>query len=197
MATPAWTRARDAMVAGGLGGLAAGLVFATAHAFIIEPIWNRMFGGLAGATLVGAIVGWCYVELTGREPSAPRDEVRRGALFGALLWVSVTPVSLVDAAVRAADLGRPDPFYDIAMAAIAALVGGLWGWHRTRRLRGAVAGITATVALTMAMGGPVPIGRNVWALGIFLAVLPASVIAGALLGFTLSRARRRDIVMAA
>ena len=38
------------------------------------------------------------------------------------------------------------------------------------------AGAAATLLLTSAMAGPVPIGRSARALGIFLAVLPASLL---------------------
>lgn len=38
-------RIREAVVAGAIGGLGAGLVFAVLHAFIIVPIWDRMMGG--------------------------------------------------------------------------------------------------------------------------------------------------------
>jgi hypothetical protein len=50
---------------------------------------------------------------------------------------------------------------------------------RTRRA--AIAGASATLLLTIAMAGPVPVGRSLRALGIFLAVLPAAVVGGAIL----------------
>lgn len=194
-ARPSLTRIRDASLAGALGGLGAGLVFATAHAFIIVPIWTRMFGGLFGASVVGAIVGWSYLELMGDDARPRATEMMRGALFGALLWLSITPVTLLDAAfLRTRNLGEYTE--DAIAVTIAALAGGLWGWVRTRRWRAALAGAAGCVALAMAMGGPVPIRNSRWALGIWLAVLPASVVAGGVLGMTLSLIRRRTAVMA-
>lgn len=188
------TRIRDIAIAGALAGLGAGLVFATLHALIITPIWNRMFGGLFGATLVGAVVGWFYAELMGDEPRPLAAETARASLFGALLWLAVAPVTLVDAMLA---LPRHLEYVAVAIAVVLALLaGGLWGRLRTRRWRGTIAGAAATMALTMAMAGPVPIRKSVWALGIWLAVLPASVVAGALLGLILSLTRRREIVMA-
>jgi hypothetical protein len=59
---------------------------------------------------------------------------------------------------------------------------------RTRRA--SIAGASATLLLTIAMAGPVPIGRSLRALGIFLAVLPVAVVGGAILA-GLSRALAR------
>jgi hypothetical protein len=184
------TRIRDAVITGAFAGLAAGLVFATLHAFIIVPIWDRMIGGLVGAAATGAVVGWAFAEWY---PLA--DEVVatviKGATFGALLWLAVTPVSLVDAVLRSVGFL---PRYELAGIAIAVVLaitaGALWGWRSTRHKRGAVAVAAATLALTLAMGGPVPIGRSIWAFGIFLAVLPACVVAGAILGSGVAIKRR-------
>jgi hypothetical protein len=41
--------------------------------------------------------------------------------------------------------------------------------------------LTLTSAVTMAMAGSVPVGRSLRALGIFLAVLPAAIVGGAIL----------------
>lgn len=192
---PSLTRIRDAALAGALGGLGAGLVFATLHAVIIVPIWNRMFGGLFGATITGAVVAWFYAELMEDEPRPVTPEMRRGARFGAQLWLAVVPVTLVDAPLRL--LPEHSEYVEVTVAVcLALLAGGLWGRVRTRRWRGTIAGAVATMALTMAMAGPVPIAKSIWALGIWLAVLPACVVAGAILGATLARVRRQGIVMA-
>jgi hypothetical protein len=189
------TRIRDAAMAGALGGLGAGLVFATLHAFIITPIWDRMYGGLFGASVTGAIVAWAYVELMGDESRSAAAETARASLFGAMMWLVVAPVTLADVVLKL--LPQHTEYVDIVTAVAFALsAGGLWGRLRTGRWRGTIAGAAATMALTMAMGGPVPIGKSVWALGIWLAVLPACVVAGALLGLVLSLMRRREFVMA-
>jgi hypothetical protein len=149
-----------------------------------------MFGGLVGAVATGAVLGVAYAELY-----SPPDDVAaaaiQGATFGALMWLAVAPVSLVDAALRAVGFL---PRYELAGVAIAVVLalsaGALWGWRRTRRRRGAIVVAGATMVLTMAMAGPVPIGKSIWALGIFLAVLPASVVAGAILGAGIAMKRR-------
>jgi hypothetical protein len=176
---------------GALAGLAAGLVFATLHALIIVPIWDRMFGGVFGATATGAVVAWGYVELH----PAPADvsvSALSGARFGALLWLVVSPVSVVDAVLRAIGFLPRFELVGVAIALILCIsAGAIWGWHSTRRWRGMIAVAAATLALTLAMGGPVPIGKSVWAFGIFLAVLAACVVAGVILGAGIALPRRR------
>lgn len=188
---PSLTRIRDAIIVGAFAGLAAGLVFATLHAFIIVPIWDRMFGGLFGATLTGAVVAWGYAELY-PEPADVLASALKGARFGALLWLVVAPVSIVDAALRAVGFL---PRYELAGVAIALILcisaGAIWGWRSTRRWRGMIAVAAATLALTLAMGGGVPIARSLWAFGIFLAVLPACVVAGVILGAGIALPLRR------
>lgn len=186
-------RLRAAMLVGALAGIGAGLVFATAHAFIIVPIWDRMLGGLVWAGLVGAVAGWTYTELYPDERAAGAGPAAvAGARYGALLWLAVAPVSLVDAALRAVGFLPRYELIGVAVAVfLAVAMGCLLGWYRTRRRRGMVAGAAAALLLTFAMAGPVPIGRSSRSLGIFLAVLPASIIAGAIVATAISLARRR------
>jgi hypothetical protein len=175
-------------LAGLASGVAAALVFASAHALIIVPIWNRVAGGMALAAIAGAVCGQAFSVI---HPGATDHGTRRaaslGARYGALLWLAVAPVSLADALLRAAGIARRyDPLADI-VAVLLALAGGWTLGHligRTRRA--AVWGALATLLLTCAMGGPVPIARNGRTLGIWLAVLPACVVAGSTLGVLLT-----------
>ncbi|HET7190113.1 MAG TPA: hypothetical protein VFI52_18300 [Gemmatimonadaceae bacterium] len=168
--------------------LAAALVFATAHALIIVPIWNRVAGGVALAAIAGAACGHAFSVIL---PDATRHGIDRaarlGARYGALLWLAVAPISLADAVLRAAGIARRyDPLADI-VAVLLALAGGWALGNRIGRTRRAAAwGAVATLLLTCAMGGPVPIARNLRTLGIWLAVLPACVVAGSMLGMMLT-----------
>jgi hypothetical protein len=184
-------RLRMAILAGALVGVGAGLVFATAHAFIIVPIWDRMLGGLAWAAMAGAVGGWTFTELYGEQVDTGLGPAAlAGARYGALLWLAVSPLSAVDALLRAAGiLPRYELFGVVIALLLAVTTGTLLGWYRTRRVRGMIAGAAATLFLTFAMGGPVPIGRNARAFLIFLAVLPASIVAGTLLGAAIVRFR--------
>ena len=200
-------RLRIAILVGALAGVSAGLVFATAHAFIIVPIWDRLTGGLLWGAVAGAIGGWTYCEWdvgSGKWgpvsfqratfDSPPWREALSGAVFGAVLWFLVAPVSAVDAALRWAGVLPRLELLGVGIAlVIAAGTGSLFGWSRTGTRRGMIAGAVTTLFLTFAMGGPVPIGRSPRAFGIFLSVLPAAMIAGAILGLILrSTVRFRD-----
>ena len=82
------------ILAGALSGFAGALLFATLHAFIIVPIWDRMTSGLIFGAIAGAAAGWAFAECY---PQAIRTRSIRnvgiGAGFGALLWIAVTPVT--------------------------------------------------------------------------------------------------------
>jgi hypothetical protein len=168
------------ILAGALSGVAGALLFATLHAFIIVPIWDRMTSGLVSGAIAGAAAGWAFAECY---PGAIRTRSLRnvgiGAGFGALLWLAVTPVTGADALLRAAGLASQDELIAVAIAVILALAGGgTLGWLITRRFRGALAGAAAGILLTIAMAGPVPVGRSTRAVHIFLAVFPAAVLGG-------------------
>ena len=47
-------------LAGLASSVAAALVFATAHALIIVPIWNRVAGGIVLASIAGAFGGQAF-----------------------------------------------------------------------------------------------------------------------------------------
>lgn len=172
------------------------MVFATLHAFIIVPIWDRMIGGLVFGALAGAVAGWAYAELYPEQLDVT-PSMKTGATYGGLLWLAVTPVSVADAILRAIGfLPRYELVGVVVAVVIAVAMGARWGWSRTRRKRAMVACAAATLALTMAMAGPVPIGRNLWSFGIFLAVLPASIVAGTILGASVALTRRRAAAIA-
>lgn len=186
-------RGASSILAGGVAGLIAGLCFATAHALIIVPIWDRMFGGLLFAITAGAVGGWTYAELYPDQPDGTRRAAARGALFGAALWIAVIPVTAADVVLRWTGVAARNEYVAVAVAVVLALAGGcLWGWYRTKRRRGMVAGAAATLLLTLAMAGPVPIARSLRALGIYLAILPAAIVGGAILGVVIFVAQRRN-----
>jgi len=173
-----------AVLTGALSGIAGGLLFAALHAIIIVPIWNRIASGLVWGAVAGAGAGWAFAECF---PAAIRARSKRGiatgALFGALLWLAVAPVTAADAVFRAAGLF---PRYELLAVALAVLLavagGGMLGWLLTHRRRALVAGAVAGLLLVLAMAGPVPVGRSDRARNIFLAVFPAAVLGGLALG---------------
>lgn len=180
---------RASILTGAMAGLLGGLIFATLHAFIIVPIWNRMGMGLAFGTAAGAAAGWAYAEL--RSIASVRD----GLVFGALLFACTVPLMLVAAALRTVGFLEQHRDSSDAIAVVLAVSGGAAiGYARGRRVRAAVAMAFASLCLNLAIGGPVPALRNTRAAGIYVAVLIAALGGGALLGFIASRSSRRDEV---
>jgi hypothetical protein len=179
-------------IAGGLAGVFAGIAFATAHAFIITPIWSRMAGGLVFGVIAGTVAGWAFGEL---QPVGAIASVRAGLRYGWMLWLSVVPVTLVDAGLRASGFAYAHRDATDAIAIVLALAGGATlGVLRGRSRRSVVACAMAAVVVTMAMGGPVPVGRNVRTVEILLAVLIASLVGGLMVGLIEPRLRHAPAV---
>lgn len=188
-------RLRAAMLAGAIAGLSAGLVFATAHAILIIPIWDRMMGGLAFGVLAGAGAAWAFTELYPDAPATLRGSAYAGGKFGGLLWLAAAPATVVDAALRTTGIADAVRWLEVPVALILFVAAGaLLGRSRRASRRAMAAGAVATLLLGLAMAGPVPIMRSPRAFGIFLAVLPASLIAGAIVGAAVGLARRASAV---
>jgi hypothetical protein len=186
-------RVRLAVIAGGISGLVAGLVFAAAHALFIVPIWNRMAFGLTSAAAAGLAAGWAFVELgfepTDQDHPAPWEaDAAAGLRFGALLWLAIVPVTLADTMLRLAGVAPRFEVVAVAVALGLAIGGGLLlgSWLAGTR-RAMIAGAAATLLLTVAMAGPVPLPNGRRAVAIFLSVLPACMIAGLILGVAVRR----------
>jgi hypothetical protein len=168
--------------------VAAGLVFAAAHALLIVPIWNRMAFGLTSAGAAGLAAGWAFVELgfdptSANQPPSWGASAAAGLRFGALLWLAVVPVTLADTALRLAGVAPRFELLAVAVAIGLAISGGLLlGSWRAGTRRAMIAGATATLFLTLAMAGPVPLPNGRRAVAIFLSVLPACMTAGLILG---------------
>ena len=181
------SNARSYTLAGAAAGLIAGLAFAGAHALIITPIWSRMIGGLLFGVIAGAAAAWAYGELQAEHTPA---SVASGLRFGVMLWLSVVPVTLVDAALRATGYAYAHRDITDAIAVVLAVAGGVTlGVLRGPRRRATVACAVASLVVTMAMGGPVPVGRNVRTVEILFAVLLASLVGGVAVGVIEPRLR--------
>lgn len=168
------------LLCGVLSGIVGALLFAAAHAMLIVPIWSRMTSGLVFGALAGAVAGWALVELYPTyAASSARGAAAIGVRLGAVLWLLVAPVTAADALLRATGVA---PRFELVAVVIAVILavgsGAAFGWYRARSRRGMISGALATLLLTVAMAGPVPVARSPRALGIFLAVLPSAVVGG-------------------
>ena len=181
--------ARTYAGAGAAAGLLAGLAFAGAHALIITPIWSRMIMGLAFGVIAGAVAGWAYGEL---QPAGVPASMGTGLAYGIMLWLSIVPVTLTNAALRANGFAYQHRDVTDAIAIVVAIAGGVvLGALRGRGWRSTFACALAAVVVTMAMGGPVPVGRNVRTVEILFGVMLASLIGGLAVGVIEPRVRRR------
>ena len=177
----------DEIWPGLLGGLLSGvmgaLLFATAHAFLIVPIWTRMGSGLVFGAIAGTAAAWALLEnYPTLMASSPREAAGIGARFGGILWLLVAPVTAADAILRALGIAPRLELVAVGVALVLAVgSGATFGWLRTRRRRGMISTAIATLALTIAMAGPVPVARSPRAFAIFAAVLPAAILAGSVL----------------
>jgi hypothetical protein len=171
------------LVGGLLSGLVGALLFATAHAFLIVPIWTRMGSGMLFGAFAGTAAAWALLEnYPTLLASSPRETAVVGARFGGILWLLVAPVTAADALLRAVGIAPRLELIAVGVAVVLALgSGATYGWRRTRSRRGMISGAVATLSLTIAMSGPVPVARSPRAFGIFAAVLPAAVVAGSVL----------------
>jgi uncharacterized membrane protein (UPF0136 family) len=186
-------RLRAAMLAGAIAGLSAGLVFAIAHAILIVPIWDRMTGGLVFGVLAGAGAAWAFTELYPDAQATLRASAYAGARFGGMLWLAAAPATVVDAALRTTGITQSVKWLDVPVALIMFVTAGaLLGRTRRASRRAMLAGAVATLLLGFAMSGPVPIMRSPRAFGIFLAVLPAALVAGGIVGMAVGLARRTE-----
>ena len=184
-------RLRAALLAGAIAGLGAGLVFATAHAVLIVPIWDRMIGGLAFGVLAGAGAAWAFTELYPDAEADLKGSAYAGARFGGLLWLAAAPATVVDAALRSTGVTAAIKWIEVPIAVLMFVTAGaLLGRSRRSGRRAMIAGAVATLLLGVAMAGPVPVMRSPRAFGIFLAVLPAALVAGAIVGAAVGFARR-------
>ena len=185
---------RAAMLAGAVAGLGAGLVFATAHALLIVPIWDRMMGGLAFGVLAGAAAAWAFTELYPDAQATLRGSAYAGARFGGLLWLAAAPATVVDAALRTTGVTESARWLEVPVALIMFVTAGaLLGRSRRATRRAMLAGAVATLLLGFAMAGPVPIMRSPRAFAIFLAVLPAALVAGGIVGVAVAVARQTSM----
>jgi hypothetical protein len=181
MRVAAGSRVRAAIVAGAAAGVAASLVFVTAHAIVGL--------GVGTAVLAGAVAGWGFAAMRfipdGDRARSWRAHATSGLLYGLLLWLSIVPVTLADSLLRLSGWSRPE-MLDVIVAVLLALAGGaLLGAWRAGTRQAMIAGAAAALFLTITMAGPVPLPNGRRAVGIFLATLPASLVAGVTLGLTL------------
>jgi hypothetical protein len=156
-------------------GMVGAVSFAAVHAMLIVPIWSRIPGGMVQAVPAGIALAWAFDQLV-----RVRNwrTARHGAIFGAVLFLTLVPGTVFANVVRLAGAHPGDWPGTAGTLAIAATSGGFAGWMLTRERRGSRALAIATLVLTIAASGPVPVVNSARAAWLFVGFVPICVAAG-------------------
>lgn len=159
------------LIAGVAAGVAGFVLFGIAHALLIEPIWERMLGGLPFAVLGGVALAVLVQELCGARP-----RYLHAMSAGGLAWAVVIPSTAFGAWLRISGMRGRLADVEVALElAIAFAAGAFAGALIARRARSAlVAGIVAVTLVTV-MAGPIPVTNSSRAVRLFLSFLPMFV----------------------
>jgi hypothetical protein len=171
------------LLAGALTGLLSVALFGVIHAAIIVPIWTRLSGGIPFAVGAGLAIGWAFYELR------PRLNARIiGALaFGFLLWATLIPMTLFGVIVRATGIHGQDDAWEVVIELVLTFSTGVTaGRLSSGRWRAALALGTASLALTLAQAGPIPVMNSRRAASLFAALAVVYLVCMIVLGFIAS-----------
>jgi hypothetical protein len=173
------TRAvRAGLLAGTVTGIAGTLLFGTMHAMLIVPIWTRLLSGMPLAIATGLAAGWALTELTAGQRAA-----LRGGSLAVACWLAILPVQFVDLGLRQVPwVATHDWITVVAAIVMSVACGSLMGWVIARRRRAVIASAVLLFALTLTMGGPLPLDRSDRAPSLLIGFLPLFAIAGIVLG---------------
>lgn len=178
------------LIAGTAIGALGVVLFGTVHAIAIVPIWTRLLGGLPFSLVAGLAMGWALFEMR------MQGRFGRGALagiaFGFLLWATLVPMTLFGITVRATGMHDNGPVWETVVeaglalgAGVAAgrLIGGGW--------RSGLALGAASLGLTLAQAGPIPLTNSSRAALLFIGLAIAYVVSGLGLGLISSALSKR------
>lgn len=175
------SRAARVLLTGAAAGLTATFLFIVIHSLLIFPIWNRVANGLPLAVVGGIGLGFAFE----RVATLPGwSTVRGGARFGVVMFATLAPATLFSNALRLAGL-HPNDWPGLAGSlALAASSGAAAGWYITRTRDGILIFAAASVALIVAMAGPIPVVNSARAAWLFAGFLPICVGAGVALAMS-------------
>jgi hypothetical protein len=177
------------LFAGVATGLAGALAFATVHAIVIVPIWTRMLNGVPFAILAGIGVAWAMdATAAARGPLT----VAGAGRLGSALWLTLAPATVLENGLRLAARRIPESVGVAAAVSLAVVSGGCVGWFVARRRGGVLAWAGGSLALTLAMGGPIPVANSTRAAWLYAAFLP--MCAGAAIASVIARRAWAEMV---
>jgi hypothetical protein len=169
------------LIAGVLAGLLGVALFGVIHAAIIVPIWTRLSGGIPFAVGAGLAIGWAFYEIRG--PARLNAGVIRALAFGFLLWATLIPMTLFGVIVRATGIHGQDDAWEVVVELVLTFGTGVAaGRLISGRWRAALALGTASLALTLAQAGPIPVMNSGRAASLFAALAAVYLICMIALG---------------
>ena len=164
------------------------VLFGAIHAVIIVPIWTRLSGGIPFAVGAGLGIGWACYELAGARLNVG---VIRALAFGFLLWATLIPMTLFGVIVRATGIHGQDDAWEVVLElALTFGTGVAAGRLISGRWRAALALGAASLALTLAQAGPIPIMNSARAASLFAALAAVYLVCMIALGFMASVASK-------
>jgi hypothetical protein len=171
-----------------VSGLAAGFagagLFIVIHSLLIFPIWTRFVGHLPFALMAGLALSAAFDRASATD--VRWRTIAGGAAFGLAIFLTLAPSTVFANVLRATGVGAGGWLGLGGTLAVAIGSGSAAGFAITRRRSGALAFAAATLALTIAMGGAVPVVNSARAALLFAGFLPICVGSG----LALSAARR-------
>ena len=177
------------LFAGVATGLASALAFAIVHAILIVQIWTQMLNGLPFAILTGIAMAWAMdATAAARGPLTLAGAGR----FGSALWLTLAPATALENGLRLAARHIPESAGVAAAVSLAVVSGGCVGWFVARRRSGVLAWAGVSLALTLAMGGPIPVANSTRAAWLYAAFLP--MCAGAAIASVIARRAWAEMV---
>ena len=179
------TRLIAFLIAGAVTGLLGVALFGVIHAAIIVPIWTSLAGGIPFGVGAGLAIGWAFYELRG---SARLKAGVIGTLaFGFLLWATLIPMTLFGVIIRATGIHGQDDTWEVVLELMLTFgTGAIAGRLISGRWRAAIALGTASLALTLAQAGPIPVMNSGRAASLFVALAVVYFFSAITLGFVAS-----------
>jgi hypothetical protein len=184
-------RLRRPAIASVVLAVAGTALFGTLHAWLIEPIWRRLPGGVPFALLASVGMTWCYSELVAR--GVLSGGIAGGALFGAAIWAALLPMTAFAAYLRVS--GLRSRLGDLEIGAdllVVAATGVAVGFAVSRSWRVALAAGACLTGVALAMAGPIAVTVGATHRHLLIGFLPIYIAAGAGLSILMRGAEPRD-----
>jgi hypothetical protein len=149
--------------------------FVAVHSWLIFPIWTRLGRGIPFAAIGGLALAAAFDRVT---QLRGRQSMWDGARFGALMFATLVPETVFSNALRLAGVPANDWPGFAASLFLAAASGAAAGWLYARDRSVVLPFAGATLGLTIAMAGPIPVVNGPRAAWLFAGFLPICVGAG-------------------